>query len=135
MKTAFVHDFADGFAPLLGWLQEGETVVLLTDDGRPLGRFVPEASAAASPIVAEQERFARRFAPLASVPARDLSVTGRDTAGRAAGRRGVLRHCWLASASGSCPRMQRTRNAAFTPFTDHPCVVFAPARRPHAEAA
>lgn len=73
MKTAFVHDFAAGFAPLLGWLQQGETVVLLKDDGQPLGKFVPEAPAAASPNPAERERFARRFAPLASVPARDLS--------------------------------------------------------------
>ena len=83
MKKAFVHDFADGFAPLLGWLQQGETVVLLTDDGRPLGRFVPEPSAAASPIVAEQERFARRFAPLASVPARDLSDIVAENCGAA----------------------------------------------------
>ena len=73
MKTAFIHDFAEGFSPLFAWLQQGETVVLLKDDGQPLGRFVPESPAAASPTTAERERFARRFAPLASVPARDLS--------------------------------------------------------------
>lgn len=72
MKTAFVHDFSGSFAPLLAWLQQGETVVLLKDDGQPLGKFVPELPVA-SPTVAERERFACRFAPLASVPARDLS--------------------------------------------------------------
>ncbi len=72
MKTAFVHDFTEGFAPLLAWLQQGETVVLLKADGQPLGKFVPELPTA-SPTTVERERFARRFAPLASVPARDLS--------------------------------------------------------------
>ena len=84
MKTAFIHEFAEGFTPLLAWLQQGETVVLLKDDGQPLGKFVPESPAVASPsLMAERERFATRFAPLASVPARDLSDIVADNRGPA----------------------------------------------------
>ena len=73
MKTAFIQDFGKGGAPLLAWLQQGETVVLLEAGGQPLGKFVPEPPAVPQATTARQELFARRFAPLASVPERDLS--------------------------------------------------------------
>ena len=73
MKTASIQDFAQGFAPVLAWLQQGETVVLLKENGQPLGKFVPEQPAAPGSTMAQQEFFRRRFAPLASVPQRDLS--------------------------------------------------------------
>jgi hypothetical protein len=73
MKTAFIQDFAQGVAPLLAWIQQGETVVLLKDNGQPLGKFVPEQPVAPSASTATKELFQRRFAPLASVPQRDLS--------------------------------------------------------------
>ena len=69
MKTASIRDFAEGSARVLAWLQAGETVAVLQDDGRPLGKFVPAPDTGTE----LQERFARRFAPLDRVPDRDLS--------------------------------------------------------------
>lgn len=83
MKTASIHDFAEGFAPVLAWLQAGETVVVLKDDGQPLGRFVPEAPAVPGMGEERQERFARRFAPLDRVPERDLSDLVAENRGAA----------------------------------------------------
>ena len=73
MKTAFIQDFSQSAAPLLAWLQQGETVALLKENGQLLGKFVPEQPAGPGAITEQQELYRRRFAPLASVPQRDLS--------------------------------------------------------------
>ncbi len=83
MKTASIRDFAEGFAPVLAWLQAGEMVVVLKDDGQPLGRFVPEVPAAPDTDEELRDRFARRFAPLAHVPERDLSAIVAENRGPA----------------------------------------------------
>lgn len=72
MKTASVLDLPQGFAAILTWLHEGETVVLLEKDGNPLGRIVPERKVREAATSDRRELFARRFAPLANVPVRNL---------------------------------------------------------------
>lgn len=74
MKTASIQDLPQGFPAILTWLQAGETIVLLQTNGRPLGRIIPEARAGEPEAMkSRSEQFARRFAPLAAVPDRDLS--------------------------------------------------------------
>ena len=82
MKTAVVQDLALPSASILAWLRAGETIMLV-QNGEPLGRIVPEK--AVQPHQAEQRRelFARRFAPLAVVPDRDLSDIVNDNRGEA----------------------------------------------------
>lgn len=76
MKTAVLQDLGQQTPVLLAWLQAGETVVLL-QDGKPLGRIVPESSPA------QREKFGRRFAPLQSVPDRDLGCIVSENRGEA----------------------------------------------------
>lgn len=82
MKTAVVQDRALPSSAILAWLQAGETIVLV-QNGEALGRIVPEKTL--QPCKSEQRRevFARRFAPLATVPDRDLSDVVNDNRGDA----------------------------------------------------
>lgn len=72
MKTAVANDLAIQSSAILAWLHEGETI-LLVEDGKPLGRIVPEKRGAAATTANRRELFARRFAPLHTVPCRELS--------------------------------------------------------------
>ena len=74
MKTASIQDLQQGLAAILTWLQQGETIILLQNNGRPLGRIVPEGES-------QKSLFARRFAPLPSVPDRDLSAIVAENRG------------------------------------------------------
>ena len=76
MKTAVLQDLARQTASLVAWLQAGETVILL-QDGKPLGRIVPES------ITARRDLFARRFAPLQETPERDLTDVVSENRGEA----------------------------------------------------
>ena len=82
MKTAVVQDRALPSSAILAWLQAGETIVLV-QDGEPLGRIVPEKAGQPRPMEPRRELFARRFAPLATVPERDLSDIVSDNRGEA----------------------------------------------------
>lgn len=73
MKTATIDEVGGTLEPVLDWLQQGETILLLKKDGRPLGRFVPESSPSPMSEAERRELYARRFAPLDSLPQRDLS--------------------------------------------------------------
>ena len=73
MKTASILDLPDGLSGILAWVQQGETVILLQEDGHPLGRIVPERMKQPDNSAQRVELFRRRFAPMASVPDRDLS--------------------------------------------------------------
>ena len=72
MKTAVAQDLALRSSDILAWLRAGETIVLV-QDGETLGRIVPEKPATPARKEHRRELFARRFAPLATVPDRDLS--------------------------------------------------------------
>ena len=72
MKTAAAQDLALHSSDILAWLKAGETIVLV-QNGETLGRIVPDQSPAPRRAELRRELFARRFAPLASVPDRDLS--------------------------------------------------------------
>jgi antitoxin (DNA-binding transcriptional repressor) of toxin-antitoxin stability system len=71
MKTATVRELRNRFASISAWLEQGETV-LLTRRGKPLGRIVPEPKAAARGGNKRRKLFAERFAPLHTLPKRDL---------------------------------------------------------------
>ncbi len=82
MKTAVTHDLALQSSVILAWLHAGETIMLV-EDGQPLGRIVPEKRASAAQSSGRRELFARRFAPLPTVPNRDLSDIVNDNRGEA----------------------------------------------------
>lgn len=82
VKTAFVRDLELPSSAILAWLREGETVVLV-ENGEPLAGIVPEKSVPTNPLAARRELFARRFAPLAVVPNRDLSDVVNENRGEA----------------------------------------------------
>jgi antitoxin (DNA-binding transcriptional repressor) of toxin-antitoxin stability system len=74
MKTASVLDLPEGLPAILLWLQEGETVLLLEQNGTPVGRIVPEPKPALTKRGSDLKAlFAKRFAPLDHVFHRDLS--------------------------------------------------------------
>ena len=72
MKTATIQELPAQCASIVTWLHEGETIVL-TSDGEPLGRIIPERREPAPATADRRALFARRFAPLGGVPQRDLS--------------------------------------------------------------
>jgi antitoxin (DNA-binding transcriptional repressor) of toxin-antitoxin stability system len=80
MKTAVVQDLALPSSAILAWLQAGETIVLV-QNGEPLGRIVPEKMLKTSQMEQRRDVFARRFAPLAAVPNRDLGDIVSDNRG------------------------------------------------------
>ena len=82
MKTAVTQDLALQSSVILAWLHAGETVLLM-QDGEPLGRIVPEKPAVPRPMEHRREIFACRFAPLATVPNRDLSDIVSENRGEA----------------------------------------------------
>jgi antitoxin (DNA-binding transcriptional repressor) of toxin-antitoxin stability system len=82
MKTAVTQDLALQSSAILAWLHAGETVMLV-EDGQPLGRIVPEKRTSAAQPASRRELFARRFAPLSTVPSRDLSDIVNDNRGEA----------------------------------------------------
>ena len=76
MKTTTLNQISNGETPLADWLSQGETVVVTNEAGRCLGRFLPNDRDDIPKPVATRELFAKRFAPLASVPQRDLRSHG-----------------------------------------------------------
>ena len=81
MKTASIQDLPQGFPAILTWLQEGETIVLLQKNGQALGRIVPEPKVSEPDSTGRRELFAKRFAPLATVPDRDLGAIVAENRG------------------------------------------------------
>lgn len=82
MKTASVLDFPQGLPAILSWLHEGETVLLLEQNGTPVARIVPEARPHRPDAGGDLKAlFARRFAPLDRVPDRDLSAIVSENRG------------------------------------------------------
>lgn len=77
MKTASILDFAEELPVILSWLHEGETVLLLEQNGTPIGRIVPEPKPKPAPSSNGEGElralFTQRFSPLDHVPDRDLS--------------------------------------------------------------
>ena len=82
MKTAVAQDLALQSSVILAWLHDGETIMLV-EDGQPLGRIVPEKRTSLAPSSSRSELFARRFAPLSTVPDRDLSDIVNENRGEA----------------------------------------------------
>jgi len=80
MKTASIQDISAKGASIVTWLQQGETIVL-TNDGEPLGRIIPERRELVPDVADRRALFARRFSPLESIPQRDLSSIVQENRG------------------------------------------------------